>query len=103
MGLPKKTGNGAPSNFFKKVTVSSATFTATSDIVISFSTQGLMMLNEGTGVIEYSFNGVTVHGELDPALPNKGVAMDNIRVCPIWFRLKSGSTSVVSTTAWSIP
>lgn len=77
------------------------------DLIIPFSTQSVVFLNEGTTgtqVVEYSFNGTTVHGELDPTLPSKGLAFDNRVISLIWFRLKSGSSgsATVRTDAWGI-
>lgn len=103
MGLPSK-NIGQDFFFFKKVTVSSGSFASTSDIVIPFNTQGLMLMNESTSsVVEFSFRGNTLHGELDPTLPSKTLSFDGIRVCTIWFRLKSGSPATISVYGWSIP
>lgn len=107
----KKT-QGKDFNFFKKLEVSNTTFGVAadgyeSDVSITFSTQGLFLLNEETAadkVVEYSFNGNTVHGELDPTLPSRGLMFDNRVVCPIWFRVKSGSTGPITirVEAWGI-
>lgn len=98
--------HGKDFNFFKKIEVSNTTFNENADMLISFHTQGLFMLNEETAsdkVIEYSFNGNTVHGELDPTLPSRGLMFDNRVVSFIWFRVKSGSTGAVSVRvdAWA--
>jgi hypothetical protein len=101
---------GRDYNFFKKVTVTWSTFGGgqsdgvSPDVIITFSTQGLMLLNEdSSSVIEVSYNGTTVHDELNPALPSKGVSYDGRTESLIWLRLKSGSSAVVSIRAWSIP
>lgn len=100
---------GKDFNFFTKITITSGTFGGTSgdgtspDIIIPFSTQGLMLLNEdAAAVVEVSFNGNTVHDELNPTLPSKGVSYDNRVASLVWLRLKSGSSAVVSVRAWSI-
>lgn len=101
MGLPINT-TGKDFNFFQKVTVTSGTFATTSDIVIPFPTQGIMLLNEDTtDVVEFSYRGNTVHGELDPTLPSRALTFDGIKVCAIWFRLKSGTSAVISVYGWS--
>lgn len=96
-------------NFFKKASVSSSSFGLVDgyqpDVIITFANRGLYLLNEGSGstnVIEYSFNGNTVHGELDPTLPSRGILFDNRQVSMIWFRVKSGSsgTITVRVEAW---
>lgn len=96
-------------NFYEKNTVTATTFGGGSvdgyqpDMFITFSTQGLIFLNEGTGVVEYSFNGLTVHGELDSTKSSVGLSFDNRVVSKIWFRVKSGSAGpiIVSVQAWS--
>lgn len=102
---------GKDFNFYQKVAVSATTFGGTSvsgaqpDIIITFPTESIMFLSEGsgsTGVVEYSFNGNTVHGELDPSLPSKTLSFDNRTVSMIWFRIKSGSSGTVTirVDAW---
>lgn len=96
---------GRDYNFFKKKTISSATFGSPvdgyyPDVLITFPVQSFALYNEGTGIIEYSFNGFTVHGELNPA--TVGALLFDHRTCnKIWFRLKSGSSSVVRVDAWA--
>lgn len=96
-------------NFFQKVTVAATTFGGGSvdgyqpDMVITFTTQNVIFLNEGTGILEYSFNGNTVHGELDGSTNSltKMFTFTNRVVSKIWFRVKSGSTGgTVSVQAW---
>lgn len=73
------------------------------DLIITFPTQGIMFTNETTStVVEYSFNGSTVHGVLDGTAGSttKVVKFDNRQVSLIWFRIKSGSSPVITTTAW---
>lgn len=101
-------GYGQSFDFFSKVTVTRSTFGDPNDgyrqdVLISFTTQSVMFLNENSsGVVEYSFNGFDVHGELDPTLPSRGLTFDNRVACKIWFRIKSGSSGpiVVRLDAW---
>src|SRR5579864_458165 len=64
-------GYGRDFNFFKNVTPGSSgsnTFAADADAVITFSTYNVtfwMGAGLGAGVVQYSFNGNTVHGTLD--------------------------------------
>lgn len=102
--ITKKT-QGKDYNYFQKFEVSSATFQDNPDGVITFSTQSVRFLNEetgGTNVLEYSFNGNTVHGECDPTQLSKSKTFDNRTVCLMWFRVKSGSTGPItfSVEAW---
>ena len=84
-------------NFYTKVDINWSNFGENTDgyapdVVIKFGGNHLMLLNENDdGVVEYSFNGRTVHGELDPNLPTKGLTFDMRPVNYIWFRVKSGS------------
>jgi hypothetical protein len=103
---------GRDSSFFTKVAVNWTSFGGgqtdgqSPDIIISFTTQGLMFLNLGSGssnVVEYSFNGSTVHGELNPTNASAGMSFDNRVQSLIWFRLQSGSTGpvTISVQAWA--
>jgi hypothetical protein len=90
-------------NFFQKVVVTAdGYFNASCDIVIPFTTQAVMMLNLGSGVVEMSFNGNTVHGELNSANPSAGMAWDNRVISKIWLRVQAGSSApiTVSVMAW---
>lgn len=96
---------GKDFNFFQKVAVSTVgTFNTNCDVVITFTTQGLMLLNLGSGVVEFSFNGTQVHGELNSANASAGLSFDNRVVSKIWFRVQSGSSApiTVSVMAWSV-
>ena len=106
-----KTTLGKDFNFYQKLSVVATDFGSNSvdgnqpDMIITFSTQTVMFLNENTsGIVEYSFNGNTVHGELDPTLPTKAMTFDNRVVSKIWFRIKSGSSGpiTVRVDAWGI-
>lgn len=99
---------GRDFNFFKKVTVTWNTFGGgntdgkSPEIIIPFSTQGFILMNEdNSSIIEVSMNGSIVHDELNPGLPSKALAYDNRVASFIWFRLKSGASAVVSIRAWA--
>lgn len=105
----KKNTKGRDYNFFEKIDVNWAEFGENSvdgeqpDMVITFPTQSIMLLNEAdAGIVEYSFNGNTIHGELDAEKASKGLVFDNRVASPIWFRLKSGSTGPITirVDAW---
>ncbi len=100
---------GRDFNYFQKVSVTATTFGGTSvsgqqpDCIITFPTQSVLLLNEGSGVVEYSMNGNTVHGELNSATPSVGLAFDNRVISTIWFRVQSGSSGpiVIAVHAWA--
>ena len=104
-----KIQHGRDHNFYQKIIVTATDFGNTTisgeqpDIVITFPTHSIMLLNEDTtNIIEYSFNGNTVHGELNPTLPTRGLVFDNRTVSLMWFRIKSGSSGPVTVRidAW---
>ena len=99
--LSKNTA-GRDFNFYQKKTISESDFQDECDMVITFQTQTVMMLLENTtGVLEYSFNGNTLHGELDATLPSRGLVFDNRVITKIWFRVKSGSDLIIRVEAWA--
>lgn len=107
-GITKKQGRDF--NYFVETAVNWTTFGGGStdgygpDQVITFITQGVMFLNLGSGTVEYSFNGNTVHGELNSANPSVGMVFDNRIISLIWFRVKTGSSGpiTISVQAWGI-
>jgi hypothetical protein len=96
------------SYYFKKVSVSSGSFAASPDCVFNFISTSLLLLNNAlststTSVIEFSFDGVNLHGELNPQNASVGLAFDTFHTGDVWFRLQSGSsgTVVVSVYSWA--
>ncbi len=114
---------GRDYNFFEKKSVSGTVFGSSNsdgysvtdgyncDSFITFPTAGVIFHTEGssatTSIIEYSFNGTTVHGELVPATATDAgrttLTFFNRKITAIWFRVKSGSTGpiTVSIEAWA--
>jgi len=112
----KKT-QGKDFNFYNSTSVSWAQFGASDgyttldgygpDLVITFPTQGIRFTAETVGqIVEYSFNGSTVHGVLDGTATSttRVINFDNRQQSLIWFRLRVGSAgpAVVTVTAWGI-
>lgn len=99
---------GKDFNFFEKLSVTATTFGGNSidgyqpDMIITFTTNGVIFINEGTGVVEYSFNGNTVHGELDSTKASAELIFNDRVVSMIWFRVKSGSSGpiIISVHGW---
>lgn len=102
------------SNFFQRLSVNWSQFGAPDgyttsdgygpDIIIPFSTQSVSFLNEGSGTVEYSFDGTTLHGDLISGTACSGLTFDNRVVCFIWFRIKTGSTGPINVRieAWGV-
>lgn len=110
MGFPGivKT-QGKDFNFFKKVTVTWANYGGGStdltgpDLIIPFSTQGVVFINEGSGIISVSLNGSVDHFELNSAGPNNILTFNDRVISLIWLKVKSGNASqIISVNAWSI-
>jgi len=119
--IPPKT-TGRDYNFFQKKVVSGTNFGSTvldgyeindgyySDLFITFPAAGIIFHTEGTSattsIVEYSFNGHTLHGELVPGTATDSgratITFLNRKVTAIWFRIKSGSSGpvTVSVEAW---
>jgi hypothetical protein len=88
-------------NFFIKVSVTSATFPSDAQAIIDirYGTQAFSLVNEGSAVIEYSFDGINVHGDMTPSSPTASLFFDNRSVMRIWFR--TAGTSLVRVEAWA--
>lgn len=104
-----KITHGRDWNYFNKIEVASSTFSDDADVTITFPTQGILFINEESSgstnkVVEISYNGNTVHGELDSSLPSRTLQFDNRVVSRIWFRVKSGSSGPITirVEAWGI-
>lgn|SRR5574339_704844 len=111
-----KKDHGRDFNYYKSLSVSWTQFGALDgytadgygpDLIITFPTYGVIFTNETSGqIVEYSFNGTTVHGQLDGTTTSTTRIMQflNRPVSLIWFRLKSGSggPATVTVTAWGI-
>jgi hypothetical protein len=91
-------------NFFQKATVSVAEFPT--DAQVKFSSQNMKfqvsfsLLNEGDTTVEYSFDGINLHGDLTPSTPSAGIVFDNRKVGAVWFR-SAGTGQVIRVEAWS--
>ena len=91
-------------NYFNRINITTNNFV---DAVASFDfiTAGISLINEGTqanNIIEYSFNGADLHGDLNPNLPSAGLVFDNRHEDKVWFRLKASNVaSIVRVEAWA--
>lgn len=93
---------GTDNNLFRKVTVDGYTFPEQAQVIINFKYQaGFSLMNESNFVIEYSFNGNTLHGDLTPGLPSAAIIFDNRSVSKIWFRAPDGGDPIVRVEAWA--
>lgn len=92
---------GKDYNFFYKQTVASPSFNTNCDVLITIPnpTQTVTFQLESSGKVEYSFNGNTVHGDMDSTQASKTLIFENRVICKIWFRLVSGA-GTVRVEAW---
>ncbi len=87
-------------NYFNRATVANATFTTDPDIFFKIrGNPSFSMINEGSGIIEYSFDGTTLHGDMVPLTGSSELVFNNRGYSQIWFRLKSGAVSNVRVEA----
>lgn len=92
---------GQDFNFYQKLAVTaSGSFNTDCDVMITFPTQQVNFSLESTGVIEYSFNGNTIHGQMDSTKNSANLQFPNRVVSKIWFRLVSGA-GTVRVEAWA--
>ncbi len=86
-------------NFFTKVSVATTSFaTAGNRVSWDFTSTGIALLNESKkegDIVEYSFDGTTVHGDLSATLASAGIIFDHRHENTIWFRLKTLVTPAV--------
>ena len=89
---------GRDLNYFKKLTVSDVDFPNTCQVVIPFMTYTITFDLESGGPLEYSFNGLTLHGDMTAGESSESLVFENRVASKIWFR----GTGVVRIEAWSI-
>jgi hypothetical protein len=93
--------NGNPDLFIPFETDTVQLINLTVDQFIPASSSGALA---ATSVVEYSFNGTQVHGELGSGVHNIERTFIDRVIGLIWFRIQAGSTGpiVVTTQAWGI-
>lgn len=99
-----KINHGRDSNFFKKITFNNTDWSEDAEFIFNLPGQfSFSLLNENTNaaeIIEYSFNGNTLHGDMTPTKASHGVVFDNRRVSKIWVRSPSGASVTLRVEAW---
>lgn len=92
-------------SFFKKPTISTTNF---SDNYLSwqFVSSGLVLSvesNTAANVVQYSFDGVNIDGDLTPGQYSAGLTFTGRYVSGVWLRLAPGASAVpVRVEAWSV-
>lgn len=89
-------------NFFTKIYVSNTEFELLANW--NFNSVGLALMvesNDSTDVIEYSFDGENVHGDMTPKMPSEAIVFDNRAQSKAWFRRAApGAPVLVRVEAW---
>lgn len=96
------TGTKKTFNFFDRVTVCTDDF-ADCRVSWNFISAGIALLNEGTSgnIVQYSFNGTDIHGDLNPDLASAGIIFDSRHQDKIYFRLASGTSANIRVESWA--
>lgn len=91
-------------NYFNRINVWSTDFEE-HELTWDFVSYGIYLFNESasaTDIIEYSFNGADVHGDLVPGTETAGIEFYGRRHSKIYFRRKSGTGDIsLRIEAWS--
>ena len=100
MTTPRVINFGHRYNYFNRISVSAATFAVAPDVLLSFKgTPSISLINEVTGIIQYSFNGSDIDGDMVPGTPSAQMVFNRRGYSQIWFKLASGATSNIRVEA----
>ena len=86
-------------NYFSVLNVDGYDFPTTPQVSFGFISQGFSFLNRGSKTIQYSFDGSTLHGDLNPSDNSVFLSFNNRYECKIWFRGDDGY-GTVRIEAW---
>ena len=86
-------------NYFDVITMDGYSFPASPQAKFGFMSDGITLLNRGSYVIEYSFDGTNVHGDLDPSDASISMTFEGRVESAIWFRAVGGFGDV-RAEAW---
>jgi len=102
-GIPKHT-QGKDFHKFQRFLVDGYEFDDHSDVTFNFrhSNLSFSLVFEGTGTIQYSFNGNTVHGDMTAGGATEAIFFDNRPVTGIWFRISTGAGGNVRVEGWKL-
>jgi hypothetical protein len=86
-------------NYFSVETVDGYSFPEVPQVNFNFLSQGFSFLNRGSNVIQYSFDGTTLHGDLNPSDSSASITFDHRIESKVWFRGGDGYGDV-RVEAW---
>jgi len=81
-------------DYFNEITVTETSFPSSAQVDFNFHTVGFNLINQGSEIIEYSFDGTNVHGQLDASGDTVEADFISRIVNKIWFRVSSGISQV---------
>lgn len=91
-------------NFFTKLYVSNTEFSDSVKASWKFISIGIALMvesNDPSDVVQYSFDGINVHGDMTPTFPSEAIIFDNRFHSAVWFkRESSGAPVAVRIEAW---
>jgi hypothetical protein len=89
-------------NYFHKFHVETTEFKMLANW--NFNSVGIALMIESddpTDVVQYSFDGETVHGDMTPKMPSEAIIFDNRSQSKIWFRRATpGGPVLTRVEAW---
>jgi hypothetical protein len=88
-------------NFFEVVTVDGYDFPGDPQVTFGFHSTSITFLNRSSSILEYSFDGETLHGDLNPGDASNGLVFDNRVESTVWFRGSDGYGDV-RIEAWGM-
>lgn len=86
-------------NYFNKININSLIFNAVPDVIFDIQNPSFSLINEGLDPIEYSFDGINVHGDMYPGTPSAAMVFNQRGYNAIWFKLISGIGSNIRIEA----
>ncbi len=86
-------------NYFRVILVDGYDFPTVPQADFGLNPQAFTFLNRGNHVIQYSFNGINVHGDLNSNDPSIGLAFDGRCESKVFFRALDGY-GTVRVEAW---
>jgi hypothetical protein len=91
-------------SFFRKYSISDTAFSSAPTATWNFTSIGIALMiesDDSADVIEYSFDGVTIHGDMTPLMPSEAIIFDNRFHSKVWFRrATAGAAVTVRVEAW---
>jgi len=86
-------------NYFANINVDGYSFPTSPQVSFGFNSQAFSLLNRGFFVIQYSFDGHTIHGDLNSEDASKGLVFDGRCESKIFLKAVDGY-GICRVEAW---